>query len=243
MPAIEKIGCLRTSLNPVGACARTRVWAGLGGCILHLVTCGLNAQILPSILTTGGSTALVTASETLSIDPLLSHPTLALDIGFTTDEAIQPGQFFDSFSVTLYDIATGLTAIFLTADASGVHWAPPTDGAILLDKESILRQEILPPASMPALERTFAYEVQAPIPPEFIGLNPLLRFDLFDNQNGEPSAGWYSSVAVVPEPEPLWVAILLIFPGLVRVFGHVSRGIRRFGSSSTVVSANPRHAR
>ena len=46
------------------------------------------------------------------------------DFGFATDETFSPGPLFDSFSVTLRDDATLRSAIYLSADASGVAWAP-----------------------------------------------------------------------------------------------------------------------
>jgi hypothetical protein len=149
------------------------------------------AEILVT-LETGGQNPLVTSNEPVFIDPVIASPALSFSFGFASDEAVKPSVFFDSFSVLLFDPASGLTAIFVTVDTAKVNWAPGIPGTIVLSPESITRNEIAYPATIRALAKSFAYEVVLPIPPAFKGLTPNVRFDLFDSKNGVNSLAWYS---------------------------------------------------
>jgi hypothetical protein len=167
-----------------------------------------------TVLPTGGGDPLVTATRTLSVDPSFTLPFLQFTFGFATDESVAPGQFADSFTVTLQDSSLATTMIFLTADASGVVWAPPTPGTVPIAPETISRTPVDFPTSVePVLAQQFAYSVQTPLPSAFAGQTLSLHFDLFDNMNGVASLGWFSEVAVVPEPR-LWMTgavVMLVY--------------------------------
>jgi hypothetical protein len=88
--------------------------------------------------------------------------------------------------------------LLLTADASGVVWAPTTPGGIVFPPDSILRSAVAFPSLQPVLANQTAFAVTVPLPTVFSG--PVnVYFDLFDNLNPTPSLGWYRAV-VIPEP-------------------------------------------
>ena len=162
-------------------------------------------------LRTGGGASLVSMQQVLSSTGLNS-PILLLDFGFVTDETVVPGVFLDSFTVSMQGASSNQAAVLVTADASGVLWAPPLPGAVPLQNSQILRQAIPPPSLQPVLGRGVAFAVQVPVPAQLTGPALTVVFDLFDNQNGIASLGWYSNLqlASVPEPE-VWALFGLGF--------------------------------
>ncbi len=182
-----------------------------------LASCLAMAQGI-AVLNTGGGTPLVTSSQLLQI-PASSVPVpLLFEFGFGTDETASPGAILDSFTVTVQDAAMLHTLVLLTADASGVVWAPPTPGAILIPPEAILRTSIPFPSLQPVLANQSAFVVMVPLPTVFTG-TVTVHFDLFDNLNPSSSLGWYNRVNV-PEPGT-WV--LLVAGGLLVWLGKKSR--------------------
>jgi hypothetical protein len=166
-----------------------------------------------TVLHAAGTEPLITETRLLEVDSSFALPLLQFTFGFATDENFTAGQFGDSFSVTLQDASLTTTMIFLTVDASGVVWAPPTPGTTPIDPASISRTVSPFPRSVePALVLQFAYRVESPLPSAFAGQTLSLHFDLFDNLNGVSSLGWFSDVTVVPEPR-LWIpgAGILLF--------------------------------
>jgi hypothetical protein len=162
-----------------------------------------------TVLRTGGGLPLVTSSEQFQITSNLTTPTvLSFEFGFGTDEVPSPGAFLDSFTVTVQDVAMMNTLLLLTADASGVVWAPSTPGGVFLPPDSILRSTIPFPSLQPVLANQAAFAVSVPLPTAFAG--PVnVYFDLFDNLNPTPSLGWYRAV-VIPEPRT-WVLLIAGF--------------------------------
>jgi hypothetical protein len=167
-----------------------------------------SAGAAPAVLTTGGSDPLHVVSAPVIIDPNLSTPRLEFTFGFGTDEEPAPGQFLDSVSFTLQG-ANHQTALFFTADANQVFWAPANPGGLTLSESEISR------AATPFDIGTFhflneiAFSVSVRIPDELQDQSPTLFFDLFDNQNGMESLAYLQDVRVVPEPTP--IALLLSF--------------------------------
>ena len=130
-----------------------------------------------------------------------SAPEIRFDFGFSTDEDSQsPNTLFDSFTVSLQDVDRTYTAIFVTADSTGFSWAPSTPGTLALESDSILRTIFTPIDLGRSYNQSDAFHVSAPIPEAMRGLSLNLYFDLYDNQNGVSSAGWFSDVTMVPEP-------------------------------------------
>ena len=94
------------------------------------------------LLTADGTAALHSQSLSLSV-PRGSSVPLAFNFGFETDEVFGPGQFFDSFTLTLRSVDDLVTLILVTADASGVVFAPSTPGADYLADSALVRSSIL----------------------------------------------------------------------------------------------------
>jgi len=151
-----------------------------------------------TVLRTGGGSPLVSSTESLPLSTNALPAVLTFEFGFGTDETVSPGAMFDSFSVTVQDAAMLNTLVLLTADASGIVWAPPTPGGVLLPPDAILRSGIPFPSLQPVLAQQTAFLVTVPLPTVFSG--PVnVYFDLFDNLNPTASLGWYNRVQV-PEP-------------------------------------------
>lgn len=166
---------------------------------------------------TGNGQSLVSEVQSILVQAGLQQPRLVFDFGFATDERPAPGSFLDSFTVTLQDSAQSFSAVYLTADATGVAWAPPTPGALFIDPASITARPITYPNLQPSLASQTAFEVSAPIPPQFLGSSVNLYFDLFDNLDSRISQGWFSGVNIVAVPEPQALALLLAGGLLLRL--------------------------
>ena len=113
---------------------------------------------------TGGNTPVISESRSLFLDSGLQQPYLVFDFGFATDETASPGSFLDSFTVTLQDGSQKFAAVYLTADATGIAWAPQTPGALFVDSASILSVPRLYPNLGQVFASQKAFEVTAPIP-------------------------------------------------------------------------------
>ncbi len=172
----------------------------------HIAT----AQGTLTVLNTGGGMPLVTASQQLQV-PSSSVPVpLVFEFGFGTDETVSPGAFLDSFTITIQDAAMMTTLVLLTADASGIVWAPSTPGGVVMSPDLIVRNPVAFPSLQPVLANLSAFAVTVPLPTTFTG-TVNVHFDLFDNLNSTASLGWYRP-AVIPEPSA-WV--LLVAGGLL----------------------------
>jgi len=158
------------------------------------------------LLTTNG-VVLVTEVRPLSWGPSDTPPLLHFSLGFSTDETALPGEFLDSFSVTLETDNSDLTFLLLTIDAFGLVVAPPTPGTIPLDPGDVVATPIGFPSLQPVLANQFAFDFTAVLPDQLAGRNANIYFDLFNNQNSLQSLAWFSSEIRVPEPS---VAALLL---------------------------------
>lgn len=159
------------------------------------------------VLTADGSQALQTRSLNLSLPQGTSAP-LEFKFGFETDEVFRPGEFFDSFTLSLRTLDDLFTLILVTADASGVLFAPPTPGTELLADSALTRSPIPSPSLTPHLAQQHSFSVSAVLPENLMGREVTLFLDLFDNNNGVISHGWLADITVVPEPT-LWPLIPL----------------------------------
>ena len=183
--------------------------AGLFATIWNVIAGGasLYAQGTITPLQTGSGQALVSQQEVLQLAGTV-NPTLVFDLGFVTDEIPVPSAFLDSFTVTLQDTLESVTAVLATLDASGVVWAPPSPGALVLPDSQIQRQAIPPSSLAPVNGRGTAFAVHMAVPAQFTGATVVVSFDLFDNQNQAMSLGWYSSLQLISVPEPqVWSLI------------------------------------
>ena len=178
--------------------SRSGLVLGSVACALLLVPrLGAQGTFEPIILRTGGVDALTTSVCPLSaITP--SAPLFEFGMVFGTDEIYGPGQLFDSFSVTVQD-DLGRALLLLTADASGVVWAPPNPGGWQLDP-GVITHSLLPlPSGLPATAFSSAFQVSLPWPAEFAGHSATLYLDLFSNLDNAQSFAWFQ-MAAVPEP-------------------------------------------
>lgn len=154
----------------------------------------------PVVYNTTAGQSLISGQSAFSFDGSVSNPLLELKFGFATDEVLRPGIFGDSFTLTIQDDLAFLTMVLVTADPSGVVWAPPTPGATLLAESSIQRMPIDYPSLTPSLNYQWAYDIKVALPQEAVGQPLTLYFDLFNNDNGIASQGWFADLNVVPEP-------------------------------------------
>jgi hypothetical protein len=159
---------------------------------------------------TGGGEPLVSEVRSIFLDAALQQPRLIFNFGFATDETPSPGGFLDSFTVTIQSTNLSFSAVYLTADATGIAWGPPTPGSLFIDPASINASALSYPSLQPVLATQTAFAVSAPLPAQFLGGSVNVFFDLFDNLDNKASQGWFSGVGVATVPEPrAWTLWLL----------------------------------
>ncbi len=180
----------------------------------------VQAQGSITVLQTGSGQALLSDQQVLQAGAF-GAPEILFDCGFASGEAPAPGVFLDSFTVTIQDGGSN-SAVVATFDASGVVWAPPTPGNVILLDDQIQRQAITPPSLSPILGQGVAYSVQLPLPPAFAGSSVTVYFDLFDNLNQTKSLGWFNNLQVTSAPEPS--------AGILAALGLVLIAIKKLAS-------------
>jgi len=196
-------------------------WLAISAALLFSLQTG-QAQGTIVFHNTGGGQPLVTEVRSIFIDAGLQQPHLLFDFGFATDETSAPGSFLDSFTVTIQDSAQHFSAVYLTADASGLSWAPQTPGALSIDPVSISSNPLTYPNLLPVLANRSAFEVTAPIPAQFLGGSVNIYFDLFDNLDSKTSQGWFNNLSLASVPEPqVWA---LFLAGGALIWGFKGRG-------------------
>jgi len=138
----------------------------------------------PLTLETGQGTALVTTNVLLSYDASLSRPSVRFDFSFGTDETNAPSSIPDAFSVNLQNPTNAAIALVLTADRTGVAWAPTNAGGVSIVSEDVQRRPIVSTNGTAGFDWQIAYAVLVRLPQELISTGVRLFLDLFDNQNG-----------------------------------------------------------
>jgi hypothetical protein len=187
--------------------------ATLAACAAAIST---KAQGTLNFISTGSGQTLASRDELLQTTP--PAQAIAFDFGFATDEIAAPGQFLDSFTVTLSG-PNAFSALLATIDASGAAWAPPGSGGF---SDLDIQRTSIPATSLPpVLGRGSAFSVQVPIPSGSAGSALHLTFDLFDNLDNQMSSGWYGNVRIVAVPEP--GCVLLLGFGLASIVIFKSR--------------------
>jgi hypothetical protein len=83
-----------------------------------------------TVFRTDANDALLTLSLPFDVPGTNVQPRLDFIFGFSTDEPAAAATFFDSFSVTMQNTNQTTTALLLTADRSGVDWAPANPGGL-----------------------------------------------------------------------------------------------------------------
>lgn len=149
-------------------------------------------------LRTGAGEPLVSTNWSLAIDPAWESIGLRLGFGFATREADLPGSFLDSFTIALRGADPSVGAVLLTADATGVAWAPATPGGTEIAAGSIQRQAVEAPPEMAGEPVRFAYWIFLTLPEAFEGETASIYLSLFDNGDGLGSMGQLDHVDLVP---------------------------------------------
>jgi hypothetical protein len=189
----------------------TLLWLALAPCLkAQLPVTPTNADF---VLNTGLGLPLNTVTQRLTI-PLEADQFFWFSFGFGTDEVSTNVGFLDSLTISAqYGPISSYNVIFVTSDAHGAVWAPPAPSSIPILASDIAHSTLPFPPLSPVTSFREAYQVKAPVPVEFAGKQIEFYLDLFDNNDGVPSLGWYSTVLVAPVPEPnSW---LLMGTGLV----------------------------
>jgi hypothetical protein len=222
------------------ACANqprtARSWPRRCGAVLLIL--GLTggrapAQGTPFVMNTGGGQVLESQMRMVGTGLSTAPVDFQFSFGFATGQIPQPGVLSDSFTVTLQSLDQKIAAVYATIDAGGLVVAPPSPGAVTLNPATIQVAPIPYPALLPVVAgNAWAYQVNALIPAQF-GTGPYtLYFDLFDNQNGVPSQGWFNVNGIAPVPEPSTLALLA--GGGLLIWG--TRAKKRQGSGSITFS-------
>ncbi len=188
--------------------ARASRRVGAVACLLA-GTAALCGQGTLNYLQTGSGQPLASLSQTLQLTGL-SSPEILFSFGFVTQETVQPNTILSSLTVTVENPATSASAVLVTIDAGGPVWAPVSPGNLALTDSQILRQGIPPPSAQPVLGLGSAYSVAFALPASLAGPSVQVTFDLFDDQSGLKSIGWYSGLELGATPEPqTWALVAL----------------------------------
>ena|SRR5688572_24479602 len=211
---IKVLGVVMLSSSRVGSVSHTFrfLWVAL-----FLLAPGKSLANLFLELPTGGGVPLISASQSLFAPVAIQDPRLELTFGFGTDETFAPGQFFDSFTISLQDSGAAFTAVLLAVDASGLTLAPPTPGGLAVNPLSFTFDSTSIPPLSTTLEKQFSFRLNAPIPAQMLGAPINVQFDLFDNLDSVKSIGWVSEIAIVPEPVPAIGALMLLAVAVFRI--------------------------
>ena len=164
-------------------------------CIARAQT-GITNEPPYTVFRTGSGQTLQSLGLPIQTPVATATPTLTFEFGFATAETEATNTFFDSFSLTLQTTNLMTTALVLTADRTGVAWAPMTPGALPISPEDIERDAVPFANLSPALPLRFAYFVTFVIPDAFAGTALNILFDLFDNLNASPSLAYVSNLHV-----------------------------------------------
>ena len=180
-------------------CKRSVVCNLVGGAVYlsaasALAQSGITNEGPLTVFRTGGNEPLLTLSVPVGPAPTNSPSFLQFDFGFGTAETNAPSTFFDSFSVTLQRNDQSATALLLTADQTGVQWAPPNPGGLALDPAGVQRADTDFPSLDPPMPLRFAFSVTFAIPMALTGGPLTLFFDFFDNLNSLASLAWVQNV-------------------------------------------------
>ncbi len=167
---------------------------------LFLLLVGAHARLLAqsgistegpfTVFRTGTNEPLLTLSLPFDAPPTNSPSMLRFDFGFASAEPDVADTFFDSFSVTLQRNDQSATALLLTADRTGVQWAPTNPGGLTLNPTDVQHADAPFPNLTPSLALKFAYSITFALPMALAGGPLTLFLDLFDNLNAASSLAY-----------------------------------------------------
>ena len=165
------------------------------------------AQQAPISLTASEADALTTFQVRLDLSPTRTQE-LTLDFGFGSNEAIDSQGFLDSFSMTLQKRDGSATALFFTMDRTGLQLAPANAGGVRLQPSSWRLNAIPAPSLLGGFDFRISYELTLAVPAA-LGTGDTLFFDLFSNQDGVASAGYFQNLTISPPPVVVQSASIL----------------------------------
>ena len=168
------------------------------GAILATNSISVHAQANAIALTTSEVEALTTFEVKLDLSPAQPQ-IMTLEFGFGTDEPANLEGFFDSFSMTLQKRDQTQTALFFTVDRTGIQLAPNNPGGLTLSSSRWLLAPIPTSSLLGDYDYRVAYQLSFAVPSQLSGADTLF-FDLFSNQNGVASAGYFRNVQLYPPP-------------------------------------------
>jgi hypothetical protein len=159
---------------------------------------GAEAQEIPVVLRTPIEGALTSFAVKLDLSPVRPQ-ILSFDFGFSTVEAASLSGFLDSFSITLQTTNGNATALLATIDRSGLQLAPPNPGGLVLGAKAVraFGADWVPVSG--SFDYHLSYHLTFTIPAASAGANNLY-FDLFSNENGQGSLGYFANIKVTPPP-------------------------------------------
>jgi len=194
MPARGARGCVRRWLGVFACLAGAGLLNGRGEGF-RISDAG------PHLLRTGAGESLQTWSVSLAPPPGVRALGLDFTLGFGSAESAVPGDFLDSFSVSLARKVPSDTALVATADAPGVLWLPNLPGGLKLEAAALRVTEVpwaLSPDQTPGAH--FSYRVSLELPPVYQRGGFELIADLFDNLDLKVSLGFVADVVVRTDP-------------------------------------------
>jgi hypothetical protein len=160
---------------------------------------GISTEGPLTVLRPGGGEPLVTLTIPFDKPSTDAAPVLQFEFGFATDEPDLPDIFFDSFSVTVQGDNPNESALLLTADRSGVEWAPENAGGVTISSNDVKHTEAQFANVDPKLPLKVAYLVTFALPRAFLDGPLKVLFDLFDNLNSAASVAYVQNVRVEAE--------------------------------------------
>lgn len=159
----------------------------------------------PVVVNTVAGQELTGATTRFAFGSGIFNPGIRMKVGFASNETDGPGIFSDAFTVTLQTDDRSVTLVLVTLDPRGAVWAPSTPSTTPISEESIGRAMIAYPDLTPVLVNRQAYQMEVALPESVLGQSLTMYFDLFSNDNGIPSQGWYGELTLIPEPSVTWL--------------------------------------
>jgi hypothetical protein len=169
--------------------------------------CGCLAIVLPLtalgdtnavLLQTGTGTVLARSNLLFHVPTNLLAASLRFDLAFATDEQPVPGEFSDSWTVSLRNSDRSYVAPVVTVDLFGATWRPSGSAGQTFEG-MLLVEPASPPAAGAGRAVQSAYRVALEVPLLLLGpLGGTLVLSLFDNLDSEASLGLLQNLEVGP---------------------------------------------
>jgi len=152
-----------------------------------------------TLLQTGGGQVVNRVFIPLSVPPQYPSASVRFEVSFESNEQIVPGEFIDSFTMSLQNSNQTIVASILTVDAFGFLWTPSSPGGGLpIPDEDVLREDagVNPPSTNVLFE--VSYLVRVELPSSVLIDSPMLSLTLIDNLDADSSQAVVSNLVVKP---------------------------------------------